>query len=1206
MRLFTHPLCVVLCLVLAWLKPAPASAQPAPPVGIALTPRASQGRLLQRMDPSSLGIHWTNRLPVEKYIERQNLMNGSGVALGDYDGDGRCDIFLCGKFSPSALLRNLGNWRFENVAELAGAALPNQITTGAVFADLNGDAKLDLLVTSFLGPSACLINLGGGKFTNLTAQLGLASKGGSTSMALGDLDGDGDLDLYVNYFGVEALLRDGVAFSTRMVGGRPVVAGPLGRRLKIIDGKVQEFGEPDILYRNDGGKFTPLPWEQFFTGEDGRPMPPPNDFGLAVQIRDIDLDGDPDIYICSDFQTPDRLWLNDGAGRFREIERLALRSRSYASMGVDFADLDRDGDLDFFTAEMLSRDHARHIRQSSPKSPERRQIGEFSTREDVARNALYVNRGDGTYAETAWFSGVAASDWSWTPIFTDVDLDGLEDLLISNGHMHDVNDRDMAANTAQATVEQKRAMLPNYPVINGPNAAYRNLGGLKFADAAESWGFNATEITHGMALGDLDNDGDLDVVGNPVNAAPLIYQNTAAAPRVAVRLRGRAPNTQGIGARITLRGGPFDQMQEMLAGGRYLSGDEPVRCFAAGTNTGPLSLEVLWRGGSRSVVSPVQANHLYELDEASASAPAPREQPPEPPVPWFEDLTAKLNHTHTELPFDDFERQPLLPRKLSQLGPGLGWFDWNGDGHDDLIVGSGRGGKISVLRGDGQSGFQAESLGPKPLRDDSAGLLGWPSPQGPRLLAALSQAEAPGGAAVEIFGGAAAGQLAHSAISLGAASPGPIALADFEGDGDLDLFVGARFIPGRYPEAAESKLFRNDDGIFIEDPKAFPKITGLASAAIFSDLNGDGFAELIVAEEWGPIRVFENARGTFAERTAGLGLAEFTGWWNSVTAGDLDGDGRLDLVAGNWGANTVCNRSAQGPWQVDYGDFAGDGRVAILESYFNSSMQAQVPWRDLTQLSAQLPWLSARFPTHLAFSTATIEAILGAKQPSARRLQARMLASVIFWNRGARFEMQPLPDEAQWTPVFGLNIADFNNDSREDLFVAQNFLAVRPEEDRLDAGRGLLLEGRACGQLAPVTGQSSGLKIYGEQRGSAAGDFDEDGRVDLAVSQNGAATRLFRNARSAPGLRVRLQGPPGNPRAHGAVLRARSANGLGPARELRAGNGYWSQDSAVLVFPAGASEIIIRWPGGKETAAKIPENSREIEISPEGTARKTN
>jgi hypothetical protein len=444
----------------------------------------------------------------------------------------------------------------------------------------------------------------------VTRTSGLLSRGGGTSLALGDLEGDGDLDLYVAYFGIEAILREGGRVSYGMVNGQPVVTGRHARRLKVVGGQLVELGEQDALYLNDGkGKFTAVNWTEFFRDEDGRPVSvAPLDFGLAVQIRDINEDGFPDIYVCNDFQTPDRVWLNDGRGHFRAMPSLALRNMSYASMGVDFADIDRDGRLDFITVDMLSREHSRRLRQLSSMPPLARKIGAIEEREEVPRNALYWNRGDGTYAEIAWLSGVAASEWSWTPVFLDVDLDGFEDLLISAGSLYDVMDRDVATDA--------RKGLSLYPRLNTGNLAFRNRGDLTFEDVGRAWGFESQQISHGMALADIDADGDLDLAINCANAAPLIYRNDSSAPRVAVRLRGLPPNTQGIGAQIKLLGGAVPvQSQEMICGGRYLSGDQALRVFAAGDVDREMQIQVTWRSGRRTVVKGVRANRIYEVDE---------------------------------------------------------------------------------------------------------------------------------------------------------------------------------------------------------------------------------------------------------------------------------------------------------------------------------------------------------------------------------------------------------------------------------------------------------------------------------------------------------------------------------------------------------------------------------------------------------------
>ena len=1169
---------------------------------------------------SAIGIHFTNSLPFDRATVNHNFMNGAGLAAADVDGDGFCDLFFCSLTGGSKLYRNLGTGHFTDITDQAGVALTNMTSTGAVFADLNGDGSPDLLVTSCGGPNACFLNDGKGRFTNTTESSGLVQKAGGTTMTLADIDGNGTLDLYVANYGETSILRTGGALSVRTINGKPVVSGRFAKRIKILDGQMYELGEPDILYLNDGrGKFTPVPWtEGAFLDRDDRPLAEaPWDMGLSAMFRDLNGDGFPDLYVCNDFQTPDRIWMNDGHGKFRALPRPALRNTSRFSMTVDFADLNRDGLDDFFVADMLSRSHPLRMTQLAETNAPPQIIAETNPRPQVRRNTLFFNRGDGTYAETACFAGLEASEWTWNSVFLDVDLDGYEDLLIANGHAYDTQDLDAEAlvkSLGQQPPKDAAKNLSRYPPLRTPNLIFRNRGDLTFQETGAAWGFNSTQVSHGLALVDLDNDGDLDVVVNCLNAPPLLYRNDSSAPRVAVRLRGAAPNTRGIGAKIKVLGGAVPlQSQEMICGGQYLSGGDALRVFAAGGLTNRLTIEVIWRNGTRSVITDAAANFIYEADEAGAVA-VPKIKTPEV-VPLFKDVSALLKHTHQEEPFDDFARQPLLTRRLSQLGPGVAWLDLDGDGRDELILGGGRGGALAMFHADGQGGFTR--LDGPPLPDDLTGLAGWTPVPGQRaLLAAQASYESDAKTAAVLKFSLASGngpptlQPPASLLAL-PASPGPLAVADYDGDGQLDLFVGGRVVPGRYPEAAASQLFRNDAGKLTPDTannQLLEKV-GLVSGAVWSDLDGDSLPELILACEWGPVKIFKNDHGKLAAwhppvRLHGqtLPLADLTGWWTGVTTGDLDGDGRPDLIVGNWGLNTPWRASETQPARLYYGNFTGAGGVDLIEAEFDPTLGKIAPREQLKTLAAALPFLRARFPTHKSFSTASVLEMLGENHARADEARATTLASMVFLNRGDRFEAEPLPAEAQFAPVFGLAVADADGDGCEDVFLGQNFSAVRSDLFNLDAGRSLWLRGLGAGRLQPMPGAASGVIVYGDVRGAALGDFDGDGRVDLVVAQNGAATKLFRNERATPGLRVRLQGPPGNPTGLGASVRLLSGEKSGPARELHAGSGHWSQDGTVPVLAVGpdTTRVWVRWPGGKITETKIPAGAKEVAVQYSG------
>jgi len=1178
------------------------------------------------------GIDFTNRLAESHSLTNHILLNGSGVAAGDVDGDGLCDLYFCSLDGPNVLYRNLGNWKFQDITAAAGVACEGQYSTGAAFADVDGDGDLDLLVNSIGGGTRCFLNNGKGRFSEVTAAAGLASHTGSMSMALGDIDGDGDLDLYVANYRTSTM-RD--TFSMRIkvkqiagrsvitaVNGRPVTAPDLVGRFTINEaGAIVENGEADVLYTNDGrGHFAPVSFtDGSFLDEEGKPLAsPPYDWGLSVMFRDLNGDGAPDIYVCNDLDSVDRIWINSGTGRFQAIRRLAMRKTSLFSMGVDFADLNRDGHDEIFVADMLSRDHQkRHTQENDHKSvvlP----IGQIDNRPSYARNTLFLNHGDGDYSEIAYFSGVSASDWSWCPIFLDVDLDGYEDILISTGFERDVQDIDIAGYLEKIRREKDLADLEAlnqrkmFPRLDPPNVAFRNKGDMTFEEVGRAWGFDLRGVSQGMALADLDNDGDLDVVINNLNGAAAILRNDSPAPRVAVRLKGRAPNTRGIGAKITLTGGPVPQSQEMICGGRYLSCDDTFRVFAAGNGTNDLSIEVIWRSGTRSVVK-AQPNHLYEIDEAEAQpwhrSGSGNGKPKDQPAPLFQDVSHLISHSHHENNFDDFARQPLLPKRLSQLGPGVAWCDLDGDGHDDLLVASGQGGELAAFRNDRHGGFNRIVDPPftGSVARDQTSVLAWAPAHGKTSVLVGSSNYEDGltnGESVLVY------DLERKSVvpdDFGGcqSSTGPLALADLDGNGEWALFVGGRTVPGRYPEAATSKLYRYWAGHWRLDEKNTRQFeqSGMVSGAVFSDLDGDGYPDLVLVGEWQPVRVFLNRRGTFKEATAELGLASYVGWWNGVTTADLDGDGRLDIVASNWGRNSKYKVHAEQPQRIYYGDFAEDGGVQIVQACFDAALGKLVPWETLDRIEAPLPFVRQRLPSFRAYSAASVAEILGARMKIAKELRANWFDSTVFLNREDHFEPKPLPMEAQLSPAFAVCVADMDGDGKEDIFLSQNFFATDARTGRYDGGRGLWLRGDGKGGFNAIPAKESGLKIYGEQRGAALGDYDGDGRIDLVVAQNGAETKLYKNVGARPGLRVRLSGQPGNPDGIGATLRMITRDTMGPAREVHAGSGYWSQDSAVqvLAMPDQPAQLWVRWPGGKTATAAVPKGAREVRYEMEGS-----
>ena len=695
--------------------------------------------------PSWSGIDFANALSDASFIENQMRANGSGVAAGDVNGDGRPDIYLARLEGPNALYLNLGDWRFRETAVESGVAAGDRFSTGATLVDLDGDEDHDLILTSIEGPKSVFLNDGAGGFTE-TPEAGLLDSRGGTSSALADIDGDGDLDLYLTRYKSRSVLDlfpgDEVAFpnTVRRVGRGFEVVERFAEHYELAwraDGVVRlEKGEADELYLNEfsegggreddgrGGGFRHVPFSSgAFLDAEGAPLEAaPGEWGLAARFGDLDADGDPDLYVANDLHSPDRLWIGQGDGTFRLPPPHALPTTSASSMAVDFSDFDRDGDVDAFVLDMLARDSRSRRTQDPVSRVEHTPPGEAAGAQQVNRNTLLANRGDGTWAEIGRQAGVEASGWSWSALFLDVDLDGFEDLLIPNGHIRDLMDADTQISIREAGLSGERESTLLYRPLPLHNVAFRNLGGTRFEEVGGAWGVAPEpDVSHGAALADFDGDGDLDAVVNRLGSPALLLRNDAAAPRLAVRLRGEAPNTAGVGARVWLEvPGLPRQTKEIAAGGGYLSGSEALVSFAMGdASEGTLGVE--WRGGARSAVRVDGGNRLYEVFEAAAGAGAgsPSSAPSPGSVPWFE-LDESFGPIHDEPPFAEVARQPLLPLRLSRMGPSVAWHDLDGDDDPDLLLGSGANAAPVLFRNDEGTLVRVTLAGPRAPVDQTA------------------------------------------------------------------------------------------------------------------------------------------------------------------------------------------------------------------------------------------------------------------------------------------------------------------------------------------------------------------------------------------------------------------------------------------------------------------------------------------------------
>ena len=1235
------------------------------------------------LDSATTGVGFVNTLEESSFLENRHYVNGAGVAIGDVNGDDWPDLYFTRADGPNALYLNQGGFRFEPVAGAGGAALPGQYSTGALLEDLDGDGDLDLVVTTTGGPAALFMNDGTGQFSRTASPLQRGR--GGTTMAAADIEGDGDLDLYIGNYKTatvkdlyppderrfeQVVMREGEStFRVRPPFDAHYEVRRQGNRLMRF-----EYGEADRLLINDGtGAFAAasMTGERFRTAAGAPLAEAPRDWALVARFQDLNGDGVPDLYVCNDFESPDHVWLGDGQGGFQAMEVTALRKTSHSTMSIAFTDVNKDGALDFFLADMLARTHEDRHRQTSMTNPEPKEVGGVDDRMQAMQNTLLLNRGDSTYTEMARMAGVEASGWTWSSAFVDVDLDGHDDLLLTNGHHYNAIDADTQmrlANTQRAPVQNWRRSLLEYPSLDLHNVAFRNRGDGTFAAMPEGWGLGAeADVSHGMATGDLDRDGDLDVVVSRMNRPAGIYRSDAPGARLAVRLQGRGGNRRGIGAQVTVEapGRPV-QTEEMVSGGQYLSSSEAVATFGASAAGDTARVTVRWRSGAVSQVTG-PANRIYEIEEPPAEASsaeaspakesaasggaftrialsgrqassgpdgsAPNTSAPDTSGVVFEEITDRLGHTHAEVQYADFQRQPLMARRLSQQGPAAAWGDLDADGDDDLLIGTGRTGQLAYYRNDGRGRFRQVTGGDlgRTFERDLTGIAILPTAGGATVLVGFSNYERqPSDPArpskILVYDASASGLTLREELDAGPHSVGALTLLDADGDGDLDLFASGRHVPGRYPASASSTLFvNNGSGQFQPSPRLSQPFrdVGMVSGAVAADFDADADPDLVLATEWGPLQYFENqGSGRFVDRTEARGLDAFTGWWNGVAVGDFDGDGRPDLVATNWGWNSQYGRPEGSPENPDapalphplrvyYADFDRNGSLDLVETQYHAERNEYVPFLGLSEIAQAVPYVRRRMRSFEQFASASLPEIFGASRfESAAVKEATTLSHMVFLNRdegGVRFAGRSLPMWAQLAPAYAASVADMDGDGHEDVFLSQNFFATRIKMPRQDGGRGLWLKGDGTGQFTPVKGHHSGVKVYGEQRAAPLADIDQDGRVDLLVTQNGAATRLFRNTGAQPGLRVQLNGSSENLRGVGASVRLRFADGSrGPMRVVTAGAGYWSQHSATLVMGRGdraVDAVEVTWPDGTTTEQPVPDDARAITVAHDAPAQ---
>ncbi len=1057
-------------------------------------------KLFTIMDPSSTKIDFENRLTeTEEFnmIDYLYFNNGGGVAAGDINNDGLIDLYFSASQESNRLYLNRGNLQFEDITEKAGVAGQGDWSTGVTLADVNGDGWLDIYLCQLgdyhgmEGRNQLFINQKDLTFRDAAAEYGLDFEGFSTQSAFFDYDLDGDLDMY--------LLNHSV-HTTRSYGGA----------------ELRQESDPragDRLYRNDlssgNNVFTDVTAEAgIYSSQIG--------YGLGVAVSDLNNDGFPDLYISNDFHENDYLFINQGDGTFREQLRMMVRHTSRSSMGNDVADMNNDGYTDVVVLDMLPDEEK--IRQQSGGEDEMEIFRiklEYGYYHQYVRNTLQLNLGGELFSEIGRLAGIHATDWSWSPLLVDLDMDGWKDLFISNGIFRRANDLDYVQflTGGNRYFPQRdnsgvpdRVLYEKMPLQPDVNYMFRNNGNLTFSDSSAAWSSAPPSFSNGSAYADLDNDGDPDLVTNNINGPAFIYRNNAEAllPRhfLKVKLEGSGMNRFGTGARVNIYQQGKVQVAEQYTTRGFFSSSSPELLFGLGNDPAIDSVVVRWAGGACQVLGQVahdrelvvlQENAIREKADQRESA---AEGNSTSSSPFFvHDSLPGLEYLHVEDDFRDTDRELLIPHNLSMEGPAVAVADVNGDGREDLFIGGSAGQPARLflqLQGGSFREISNEVFTHDRYTEDVDALFFDADGDGdPDLYMVRGGNEAESGnplLADRLLINNGKGTFSRSmagAIPYMAQNGSCARAADLDGDGDLDLFVGSRSVPGIYGMTPPSTLLVNDgNGRFrvASDAPAELIQAGMVTDAVWADLDGDGDADLAVVGEWMNISLFFNENGVLKPAGKQAGMENTSGWWNGVKAADVDLDGDMDLVAGNLGLNSLLKASPEEPVELYLNDFDRNGTPdPVLCAYRNGT---SYPVATLDELIRQMPGLRDRYPAYDDFGARTAAKIFGEKnlEEAIRRRVVKFESCLILNNGDGSFRLEALPPEAQFSPIRDLLITDLDQDSWPDLVIAGNSDAPRPSIGRYDASYGLCLMGSGDGWFTPLMPGNSGLVTSGDTR----------------------------------------------------------------------------------------------------------------------------
>jgi enediyne biosynthesis protein E4 len=1045
---------------------------------------AQDERIFELLSSSRTGVNFKNTITENVHhnaLTYENLYNGGGVAIGDVNNDGLDDIYFVSNMEHNKLYLNQGNFKFKDITKSAGVSGRLGWKTGVTMVDINGDQLLDIYVC-YSGKGApeerrnqFFINKGDLTFEDKAKDLGLDDPSYSTQASFFDYDKDGDLDMFLLATNVKVIRE--LEFDASRKKTHPYAG--------------------DRLFRNDSGKFVDV------TAAAGI-LSNALGFGLGVSVSDINKDGWLDLYISNDYIEPDYLYINNGDGTFTDKLTQSIQHISHFSMGSDIGDVNNDTWPDIFTADMLPEDN---YRQKLLYGPENYEHFALSVSEgyyyQYMRNMLQLNNANGTFSEIGQLAGISNTDWSWAPLFADYDNDGWKDLFVTNGYFRDYTNRDFLkyksdyyfrkaiarekADTMELVASMSSTPLHDY--------MFRNNGDLTFADKSAAWGFDKKTFSNGAAYGDLDNDGDLDLVISHQNEKASIYrnrirENNAGTHYVRIKLQGAGKNTFGTGSKVYVFAPGKVQYFEQITTRGYQSSVSPTLHVGLGGIEQIDSIRVEWPSGKTSIVKNITANQLVKIEE-DASVESTIKLTSTQSV--FSNVRAPLQYTHVEYGLNDFKRQPLLMNMLSNCGPVLATSDVNADGLSDVYVGGGKTNPGQLfLQVPGEKFIESTSFPSKEMAeytDADAIFFDADNDKDVDLyLASGGYHDYKGNdRALQdrllLNDGQGNFSLANTLPPMNV-SKSSVRASDFDHDGDLDLFVGGRVIPGAYPLSPASYLLMNNgSGQFVNVTASHlqPMVAGgMVTDATWTDLNNDSYADLIVVGEFMAVRVFINKDGKkFEEATASFFDQSETGLWNKLVAADFDNDGDSDLIVGNFGLNSQFRASHEELIELIYDDFDNNGSIDPIVTHYIK--HKPYPFASRDEIQDQIYGLRKKFTTYDEYANAQLNTIFSSSElEKANRLRANELRTVFFENRKGKFYKHVLPVEAQYSPVYAIEVTDFNRDGKLDFILAGNQSAIRIRIGAIDANYGQLFQGDGKNGFRYMSQPESGLSFTGD------------------------------------------------------------------------------------------------------------------------------